>query len=122
MDQWLLARLRTSELERVVQALRVVGESWGTKDFQNGIARAFKIPQTSSGSRAASESGGHLARLRELGLVAIPGAYDLDLYRRLPDQPPRDAPAFGPDAITLRGRELLEYEGARPPRKRARPQ
>lgn len=122
-DAWEVIRecLRTTptlELDRAVKALRVVGDSGGTEDFQRGIATAFAVAQTSTGSRKAAEAGGHLARLRELGLVTIPGAYDLDLYRPLPDPPPRDAPAFGPDAITARGRELLDFEGARPPRRR----
>jgi DNA-binding CsgD family transcriptional regulator len=108
----------TLELDRLVRALRVVGESEGTADFQEGIARAFDLPETSTGSRRASEAGGHLARLRELGLVTIPGAYDLDLYRLLDVQPRIDAPAFGPDAITARGQALLDYEGAAPPRRR----
>ncbi len=110
----------TLELDRVLMALRVVGESEGTADFQAGIARAFKLPKASTGSRWASEAGGHLARLRELGLVTIPGAYDLGLYRLLDDRPRRDAPAFGPDAITARGQALLDFEGAAPPRRTRR--
>jgi DNA-binding CsgD family transcriptional regulator len=125
-DAWRVIReclrdTRTLELDRVVRALHAMAGSTGTEDWQRNITRAFADEATGTGSRRASEAGGHLARMRELGLVTIPGAYDLDVYRSLPDQPPRDAPAFGADAITARGRELLDAEGTSTPRRRRRP-
>jgi len=106
------------ELDRVVRALQAVGGSTTTKDFQQAIASTFEIKGT--GSRRKTEASGHLARLRELGLVTIPGAYDLDLYRPIEREARRGTPAFGPDSVTMRGMELLDHEGARPPRRRRR--
>lgn len=105
----------TGELGRAAWALHLVGETRSTSEFQEAIGATFGIPSTGTGSRWASEASGHLARLRELGLVTIPGAYDLDLYRSIDRPRGRDAEAFGPTAITERGHELLATDGAHPP-------
>lgn len=96
----------TGELDRAREALRLVAESEGTGEFQERIGRAFDIPPGSTGARRATEASGQLARLRELGLVTIPGASDLDLYRPV-DGPQRGGAPFGPEAVTDRGHRLL---------------
>jgi len=110
-----------AELLRTTLALRAFSESGDTKEFQRRVVQELDEVDREAGhhlgtgSRSASASGGHLARLREFGLVTIPGAYDLDLYRPLVDPPQPGAPAFGPDAVTHRGWDLLDVERAQRP-------
>ena len=125
-DAWAAIReclrdTHTAELARAVKALEIVRDSHSAQEFQAGIAMAFEQEMRPRRGRrdpdgeapaagVKSEASGQLARLRELGLVAIPNSRDLDLYRPITGGSVPVGDAMGPEALTARGRLLLADE------------